>query len=46
MWKINGARQAIYGKSTLSVRDRHKAAEELLKLSTPYGQEEELPLGR
>jgi hypothetical protein len=35
LWKINGARQAIYVKNSLSVSDRHKAARELLKLSSP-----------
>jgi hypothetical protein len=29
LWKINGARQVIYAKSSLSVRDRHIAASDL-----------------
>ena len=30
LWPINGKRQAIYAKSTLSVRDRYRAATDLL----------------
>jgi hypothetical protein len=37
LWKINGARQVIYAKSTLSIRDRHTAADGLVKLSTSAG---------
>jgi hypothetical protein len=29
LWKINGARQVVYAKSSLSVRDRHIAASDL-----------------
>ena len=29
LWKINGARQVVYAKSALSVRDRFKAVEAL-----------------
>jgi hypothetical protein len=33
LWKINGSRQVIYAKSTLSVRERHTAAKKLMKAS-------------
>jgi hypothetical protein len=39
LWKIHDARQVIYGKSALSVSERHRAADELLKLSTLPGKE-------
>ena len=32
LWKINGARQAVYAKSTLSIRERLRAANELVTL--------------
>ena len=31
LWKINGQRQVIYAKATLSVRDRVRAAQELAR---------------
>lgn len=31
LWKLHGKRQVIYAKSTLSVRDRFRAAESLLR---------------
>jgi hypothetical protein len=33
LWKINGSRQVIYAKSTLSIRERQIAAEKLIKAS-------------
>jgi hypothetical protein len=33
LWKINGARQVIYAKRTLSIRERHTAAERRMKTS-------------
>jgi Family of unknown function (DUF5906) len=29
MWRLNGSRQVVYGRSTLTVRDRHQAAQRL-----------------
>ena len=29
LWKINGVRQAVYAKSTMTIRDRHMAAVKL-----------------
>jgi hypothetical protein len=31
MWKINNVRQRIYAKSALSIRDRLKVTDELVK---------------
>jgi hypothetical protein len=31
LWKVNGRRQVIYGKSTLPIRERRRAAQELAK---------------
>jgi len=34
LWKINGARQAVYAKSTMSIRDRFKGASDLAKINS------------
>jgi hypothetical protein len=31
LWKVNGARQGVYGKSALPARDRLKAAGNLMQ---------------
>jgi hypothetical protein len=30
LWKINGARQVVYAKSSLTIRERHMAASEFV----------------
>jgi hypothetical protein len=36
LWKINGARQAVYVKSPLSIRDRIEAANKLMEDGTAW----------
>lgn len=39
LWKLNGKRQVVYAKSALSLRDRYKAAADIVKRAeAPAGQ--------
>jgi hypothetical protein len=33
LWKLNGVRQVVYAKSDLSLRDRHEAANLMVRLA-------------